>query len=291
MIKTLQYLKGKTKALSFDRVNLLRGLTWIDAYDLNLKDLHSVSDKLKFPLRHLKYALDTHEVARVEKYKNYILIIFKVLHENKTKTLGVMFNRKVLLTVHPNNLKLVLEPDDFKNGLSHCVYKILSLVIKEFSLELEKNEDYLDSLEKSIFRKANERNVERIFELKKSLLYLRKALSANIEVVSRISDEEHFKELQTEIRQLIDIENTQASRLTSILDMYMSSVSNNLNTIMKSFTVIASILLLPMLIAGIYGMNLVLPLANNQNGFWILLLIMLFCVVLMLFYFKRRSWI
>jgi magnesium transporter len=76
------------------------------------------------------------------------------------------------------------------------------------------------------------------------------------------------------------------------MDMYMSSVSNRLNDIMKSFTVIASLLLLPMLISGIWGMNFEkIPFFYYGNGFYVPLLIMAISVALMSFYFKKKKWI
>lgn len=291
MIKALQYLRGDIKATDFEKVNFLKGLTWIDAYNLSLKDLNLIAERINIPLHHLKNSLDKHEVPRIEHYKNYTLIIFKVVYENKTKTLGLILTRRILLTIHADNLNLKLDKDDFKAGLEYCVYRILADLLKEFSLALENNEDNLDGLEKGIFKNPDEKKVEQIFNLKKNLLYLRRALNSNIDLIPKISDKEYFKDLHIEIRQLIDLESTQASRLTSTLDMYMSSVSNNLNNVMKSFTVIASLLLLPMLVSGIYGMNLVLPLAKNPNGFWIILLIMLASVSLLIFYFKKKNWV
>ena len=118
-------------------------------------------------------------------------------------------------------------------------------------------------------------------------MYLKKALKANKEVISKIKD---FEDVHLEINQLVDTENTLSSRITSVMEMYMSFSSNKLNEIMKSFTVIASLLLIPMLISGIYGMNVLLPLGQTEGAFFIILGIMLFFMVLMLIYFKIKKW-
>ena len=98
-------------------------------------------------------------------------------------------------------------------------------------------------------------------------------------------------QLHNDIIQLIDENNLYHERLTGVVDAYLTKQSNDLNEIMKSFTVIASLILLPTLIAGAYGMNLVLPLRDHPQGFWILLGIMIVGVVLMLFFFKKKEWV
>ena len=106
-----------------------------------------------------------------------------------------------------------------------------------------------------------------------------------------ISKMENMEDINIELNQMIDIENTLSSRITAIMEMYMSFTSNKLNETMKSFTVIASLLLLPMLISGIYGMNVILPMQNTEGSFFIILGIMLIFMVSMLIYFKFRKWI
>ncbi|HLC37646.1 MAG TPA: CorA family divalent cation transporter, partial [Candidatus Nanoarchaeia archaeon] len=97
--------------------------------------------------------------------------------------------------------------------------------------------------------------------------------------------------LFNEITQLIDENALYHERLTGIVDAYLTKQSNDLNEVMKSFTVIASLILLPTLIAGTYGMNLILPLRAHPQGFWILLGVMALAVTLMFLFFKKKSWV
>ena len=93
------------------------------------------------------------------------------------------------------------------------------------------------------------------------------------------------------MEQVVSIAEMLRERLTGAMDMYMSSVSNKLNDIMRGFTVIASLLLLPMLISGIWGMNFAkIPFFDNPYGFFVPLLIMLFSVFLMVLWFRRKKW-
>ena len=171
-------------------------------------------------------------------------------------------------------------------------------MIKEFSQNLEDIEDRLDKIEEKAIRA--ESNMGQIFALKKNIIYLRKALSGDREVVEHIisgaipilKNKTLFNMLFIELSQLIDTEELIKDRLTGVLEVHLSSISNKLNEVMKSFTVIASLLLIPMLISGIYGMNFrVLPLSQHDYGFWFSLGFMLITVVLMLLFFKIRKWL
>ena len=105
-----------------------------------------------------------------------------------------------------------------------------------------------------------------------------------------------FRSLYNDITQLIDTEGTYRDIMTGTLEIYLSSVSNNLNQVMKTLTIVASFILLPTLIAGIYGMNFhFMPEINTQfgqkYGYYFALFLMAFSILLMYFYFRRKGWI
>ena len=95
-----------------------------------------------------------------------------------------------------------------------------------------------------------------------------------------------------EISQAENMIEFQREKIRGILDIHMSSVSNRLNDIMRSFTVLASILLLPMLISGIWGMNFAkIPFFDSDIGFYIPIILMFFSVVLLFIFFKYKKWV
>ena len=161
-------------------------------------------------------------------------------------------------------------------------------MIKSFSSSLDKLEEEISYIEDTIFDDAKQKDSKKIFHLKKELMYIRKGLNANKEVIFNL---DNIGNLKIELNQLIDTENTLTFRMTEIMNMYMMFVSNRLNEIMKSFTVIASLILLPSLVAGIYGMNLSLPFANKDSAFYIVVAMMFVSMILMIIYFKYKKWI
>lgn len=263
-------------------------LVWINAFNVGNSDLNLLTRKLKIPSYTIKHFLDKNEISRIEKYKFHDIIIIKTLINKKTKTLGIIRHKNYILTVCAENINLTLDKEAFSKDSNNLLKIILKNLIKNFSKRLDELEDKINYIEDITFDEKIDNDPKQIFHLKKELMYIKKALNANKEIISKIKD---FEDIYLEFNQLVDIENTLSSRITSIMDMYMSFTSNKLNENMKSFTVIASLLLLPMLISGIYGMNVILPLGETEGAFFIILGIMLFLMILMLIYFKIKKWI
>ena len=95
-----------------------------------------------------------------------------------------------------------------------------------------------------------------------------------------------------DITQLIDMETTYRDILTGTLDIYMSAVSNNMNVVVKKMTAYGSLILVPTLISGIYGMNFRhMPELGWGYGYYLALLMMLISVVILYYYFDKNDWI
>ena len=263
-------------------------LAWINAFNLGNRDLDILSKKLGVSRYIIKHFLDNMEISRLEKYNAYDVIILKALVEKKTKTLGIVKSKDYVLTTCPENININLDKDSFSKDSDHLLKSILNQIIKNFSARLDKLEESIDYLENITFDEKIDNDPKQIFHLKKELIYIKKALNANKETISEMKG---FEDINLEFHQMIDIENTLSSRITSVMEIYMTFSSNKLNEIIKSFTVIASLLLIPTIISGIYGMNVILPLGDVEGSFFIILGIMLIFMALTALYFKFKKWI
>ena len=263
-------------------------LAWINAFNLGNRDLDILSKKLGVSRYIIKHFLDNMEISRLEKYNAYDVIILKALVDKKTKTLGIVKSKDYVLTTCPENININLDKDSFSKDSDHLLKSILNQIIKNFSTRLDKLEESIDYLENITFDEKIDNDPKQIFHLKKELIYIKKALNANKETISEMKG---FEDINLEFHQMIDIENTLSSRITSVMEIYMTFSSNKLNEIIKSFTVIASLLLIPTIISGIYGMNVILPLGDVEGSFFIILGIMLIFMALTALYFKFKKWI
>ena len=285
MIEVIHSSKGMINKTDINK-KFPKNIVWINSFNLGNNDINLLNKRLGIHKYVLKHFLDSREIPRIEQYKTHDIIILKFLINKKIKTLGIIKHKNYILTVCSENINIEIDGEAFKDS-NTLLKDILNNLIKNFSERLQKVEDDTNYLEDITFDEKIDNDPKQIFNVKKELMYLKKALKANKEIISKIK---YFEDVHLEINQLVDTENTLSSRITSVMEMYMSFSSNKLNEIMKSFTVIASLLLIPMLISGIYGMNVLLPLGNVEGAFFIILGIMLFFMVLMLIYFKIKKW-
>ena len=287
MIEVIQYSKGVIKKIELNKYGRLE-LAWINVFNPNAKELESLKKDFSIPESILKHFLDNQEIPRIEKYKDYEIIILKFLTDKKVRTLGIAKHKNYVITVCHSDISIKPEKEFMSKDPDYFFKKIIDFLIKSFSSSLDKLEEEISYIEDTIFDDAKQKDSKKIFHLKKELMYIRKGLNANKEVIFNL---DNIGNLKIELNQLIDTENTLTFRMTEIMNMYMMFVSNRLNEIMKSFTVIASLILLPSLVAGIYGMNLSLPFANKDSAFYIVVAMMFVSMILMIIYFKYKKWI
>ena len=141
-----------------------------------------------------------------------------------------------------------------------------------------------------------------VLAIKKALVFYRKDLAANREVISSIEKEyaenldknllSKFRLHYADLSSLHDSVSIYHDILSTATEVHLSIVSNNLNLTMKKMTSWGAIILVPSLIAGIYGMNFAhLPLSGTPAGFWVLLGLMAAAVVGLVHYFKKQDWL
>lgn len=308
MIWTLSY-SGKKVRKSTGSVKK-GGMMWIDVSGGSEKDFKKVSKLTGVHISDMKSVLDQNALPKVVNRKGYSMIVLRALSSRKYFPFGIFISNKFMVTVHKKKVyaindlsKLVSEREGkefFSKGVAYLFYKLTYHVTTRLHRELDKVEDEMDDLEDKILDgKIN--GPTGIFSLKQIVMNIRRALKTNKDSVDLIfngrssyvpkSSLAWFSELKVEMEQVVSIAEMLRERLTGAMDMYMSSVSNKLNDIMRGFTVIASLLLLPMLISGIWGMNFAkIPFFDYQYGFFVPLGIMVVFVILMSLWFRRKKW-
>jgi len=152
-----------------------------------------------------------------------------------------------------------------------------------------------NQLEKSI---KNE-ELQALLQIEKCLVYFTTSLKGNDILVHRIKnikdyrdtfDPELVEDVEIELRQALETTNIYSDILSGMMDAYASVISNNLNIIMKQLTSISIILMIPTLIASLYGMNVPNMFQQYQYGFWVVLLISSIFSVSGVLLFKFKKW-
>ena len=150
-------------------------------------------------------------------------------------------------------------------------------------------------LEKSI---QNE-DLQTLLKIEKCMVYFTTSLKGNDILIHRIKnlkdhkdsyDPELVEDVEIELRQAQETTNIYSDILSGMMDAYASVISNNLNVIMKILTSISIILMIPTLVASLYGMNVHNNLENNKFGFWIICGISIVLSLVGILMFKIKKW-
>jgi magnesium transporter len=189
-----------------------------------------------------------------------------------------------------------------KMDADYLAYVLMDAIVDNYFAVLEKVGEKIEEIEDETVTNPSPETLQTIHDLKRQMIMLRKSVWPLREVISRLerwesklineSTDIFLRDLYDHTIQVIDAVETFRDMLSGMLDIYMSSVSNRMNEVMKVLTIIATIFLPLTLVAGIYGMNFrIMPELQWEMGYPFALLIMLAVGITMLIYFRRRNWL
>ena len=285
---------------------------WINAICPTKEETKFLLQDLQIPDDFYNDIEDIDERPRIEIENGWFLIIIRVPFKSNdaklpfnTAPLGLMFKDDTFVSlcfheteilsdfVHYTQRKKIIIENHFdlvlKLLLSSSIWFLKYL--KQINQRIKLAED---NLEKSI---KNE-ELQTLLQIEKCLVFFITSLKGNDVLFHRIKNLKKYKDtfdlelledVEIELRQAEETTNIYSNILTGMMDAYASVISNNLNVIMKRLTSISIILMIPTLIASLYGMNVPNNLQENPFGFWIVLLISLGVSIFGVFLFKKKN--
>lgn len=187
-------------------------------------------------------------------------------------------------------------------GADYLVYRLMDAVVDGYFLILEQLGERVEALEQEVIQEPSEETLHRIYALKRELIYLRKSVWPLREVISQIektaspliteSTEPYFRDVYDHTIQVMDSVDTFRDTVSGLLDIYLTSISNRMNAIMKVLTIITTIFIPLSFIAGLYGMNFRhMPELEWRWGYPAVLAVMALIVAGMFYLFKKNKWL
>ena len=252
--------------------------------------------------------------AKIEGYDDFTFIVVygAAPDEDRLVEVHCFYSERFLVTVHKDDCpafadlleryrKRSLPVDD----PSLLLYKIVDGLVDSFFPILADLDDRIDDLENAIFTRANDRQLQEIFGMKRLLVGMRKAVTPQRDAFASLmrgvaelpglsqDDERYFRDVYDHLVRISDLIDSYRDLLTGAMDVYLSTVSNRLNSVMKQLTLIATIFLPLTWLTGFFGQNFGFMVrgVGGEWAFWILGLgLELAAVVGLLFMFRRRGW-
>lgn len=195
-----------------------------------------------------------------------------------------------------------------KRGADYLLYTLLDVVIDAGFPMFETFGESLENLEAELLDNPGQETLGRIHHLKRELLLLRRSLWPQREVINALLREEHERisdETRLYLRdcydhtvQIMDLLETYRDMATSMLDVYLSTISHRTNEVMRVLTIIATIFIPLTFIVGVYGMNFshptspwAMPELHWYFGYPLIWMVMIAVVAGLLYFFRRRNWL
>jgi len=186
------------------------------------------------------------------------------------------------------------------NKRNRLILQILSRAATVYLNYLKKINRQTTEIENRLHKSMKNEELINLLDFEKSLVYFSTSLRSNELVMDRLyrsglltkfeEDEDFLEDLIIENKQALEMTNIHSNILSSMMDAFASVISNNLNMVMKFLTSVTIILMIPTLIASIYGMNIRLPFARSSHAFAITIGASIMLSLIGVFIFIKRKW-
>lgn len=295
------------------------GITWVNVEGLDNVDLvKNLAQCFNLHPLTVEDILNVEQRPKVEEFENYIFITLKVMYLHGkharfvTKQLSLILGKNFVLSFQQHDTTLF---DSIRarlhsaphqrlreQGSDYLVYRLIDSIIDEYFVVLERIGDEIEIVEDHIISEPTEAHARTIYRLKRQMIQLRKSIWPMREVISHLLHVDdtfvsdftrlYLRDVYDHTMQAIDTLETFRELLSSLLDMYLSGITNRMNEIMKTLTIIATIFIPITAIASIYGMNFPnMFLLNSQWGSEVVFALMAIMAIGMIIYFRRMKWI
>jgi magnesium transporter len=291
--------------------------TWISVEGLHQVEIVEAIGK-HFGLHPLlqEDILNTSERPKMDDFGDYMFVVLKMLHyDDDTDELD---SEQVSLIIGPSftisfqeSASALFEPVRErlrtakgrirKMGPDYLAYTLMDAIVDNYFVVLERLGEKLESLEEELVADPRAETVKRIHKLRREMIFVRKAIWPLREVVGcmdrgdsallRESTVVYLRDLYDHTIQVMESVETLRDMLSGMLDIYLSSVSNRLNEVMKVLTIIATIFIPLTFVAGVYGMNFkYMPELGWRWAYPALWAVMAAMGIGMLAYFRKKRW-
>ncbi len=298
------------------------GLIWLDMLDLPYDEAERLlRETFGFHPLAIEDALSESHSPKIDDWDAYLYIVLRsitfgdtpVSQAITTPELDIFLGDHFLVTYRIEPLAAVdrvwelcqRDERQLVKGPDHIVYLLADEMVNDDLRFLEQADDLVDQIEEQIFRGATDRTLADLFDLKRSLLTLRRHLSPQREVLNKLArdpyavidpaDRIFFRDVYDHLVRLVDLTESLRDLVAGAMDTYLSVMNNRMNDIMKTLTVITTLFMPLTFLTGFFGMNFFaasgeLPGWTREVAFSATLIGMLLIPAVMFLWMRRRAW-
>ena len=293
-VSMLRYFTSKNGVLNEVDGSRLDDVVWIDMIAPTPDEANFMCQQFDLDLQDIADCLDPNERARVEVAEEYDLIVLRSLLADKaaedrldTIPVGLILTAQKLITIRigatfvGGEVTADLKRRPPLDTKEQVFVAIIRRIIRDIEHRIRPVERRIAHIQETILSARRREVAQGAFALSNSLILLNTALLSNLNAISmlpKVRNLQKLKELsdilddiENDVAQLYEMTTIYRETMSNLLNAYEFAESNQLSTIMKTLTTISLILILPTLLASLYGMNVHLPFESDPNAFWIVI--------------------
>lgn len=298
-----------------------QGILWVDfTNDEGNEDEEILEKTFGFHPLAIDDALRETHVPKLDNWGKYLYLVFHAFALEKTDSLvlstlelDIFVGKNYIVTYHDKSIEVLdhlwssLQTDEraLKYGSDHLLYRIVDEVVGSYLSIFDALDDEIEELEGQVFGRQSADTLERIYNIKRIVLQLRRIIFPQREVLNKLSREEfevidtqaqvYFRDVYDHLVRMHDLTESMRDLVTGTLETYLSIVNNRMNEIVKVLTVITTFFMPLSFITSFFGMNFFLPRSPVQTWmeppvFWGVLAMIFFTPFFMLYWLRRRGW-
>jgi len=299
---------------SFEKLDIIARQCWVEVTDPSQSEINFLNNRLKIPINLIQDVLDVDERSRIEFDEGWLFIVLRIpiYQENSrlpyiTIPFGLFVSTKIIVTlcayqndIVPNLIQLAKSKKVNTTNLPDFILNTFLVSASWYLRFLKQINIHTNTIERELEKSTKNKELQRLLRMEKCLVYFISSLRANFIVLERLKtnklaqeytfDEDLLEDVIIENRQAVETANIYSDIQSSLMDAFASVIGNNQNVIMKQLTFVSIILMIPTLIASLYGMNVPNGLEENPFAFAAILLGSILLSIMGAMIFKRVKW-
>jgi magnesium transporter len=292
-------------------------INWVNIDGLHNVDLiNEIGDQFKLHPLLLEDVLNVEQRPKCEEFENYLFFTIKMFHQ--TQDQGISYEHVSFALGKNTVISFQERPEDLFDLLrdrlrksfgkirnkhtDYLFYRFIDTIVDNYYFVLDSFAEKIEQLEDEVMENPSTKTLQKLQGIRKELIYLRRSVYPLRESINslmksesplmRKETEKYFADVYDHTIHVIESLDTYRELLGGIMDLYMNSVSNKMNEIMKVLTIMSTIFIPLTFIAGIYGMNFEnIPELGFEWGYPAVWILMLVIAIIMLLLFKKKKWI
>jgi magnesium transporter len=290
---------------------------WLDLTNPGDEEIGELHELFAFHPLALEDALHFGQRPKLDHYGEYVFIVFYGAGEKPDvegghlREVQMFISGKCLVTLHRDPLPALDEQISRLDGQvlhseQFLLYRVFDALTDSFFPPLAEMDDEIDALEAAVLQGPTDEQLQRLFAMKRSLVAMRKVVTPQRDLFARSIDQladlpglelderDYFRDVYDHLIRISDLIDSYRDLLSSTTDLYLSTVSNRQNEVMKQLAIVGTIFLPLSFITGFFGMNFGWLVNKGITDTWTFFVLglgsMLATCVVLLMFFRRRGW-